>query len=122
SRIFGHDVAIRWAPDLPESLLWGLIIVSILLFVTSAILGFLRYFDDRRERARRLVLVVEQRGLRSGAGDPLVGAVPSSIKGRRQELLLDLRDRVKDGEICNPEIAVERVSQLTALLEPHRAS
>ena len=61
---------------------------------------------------RQRVLVVEVLGLRNTTAPPLVDAVPSSIRGIRNSILIDLRQNIVDGEIYQPERALEQVTTL----------
>lgn len=75
---------------------------------------------QRREAerlARRKVIVIEQRGLRSSAEAPLVDAVPTSIEGTRDPLLVDIRERIRDGVVTAPDAALERVVTIRRDLE-----
>lgn len=82
---------------------------------------FHRYWRDHRRVARRRVLVIEGRGLRDTSGTPLVDAVPKSIEGRREQILVDVRQRIKDGVVTEPAAAVARLEALPVDLE-HRTA
>ena len=57
---------------------------------------------------------MEARGLRDTSGTPLVESIPSSWKGHRDQILIDIRQRIKDGEIVAPEAALADIISLTS--------
>ena len=58
------------------------------------------------------LLSVEARGLRDTSGAPLIDSLPSRFQGQRDQVLVDLRQQVKDGEIVAPEAALEKLISL----------
>lgn len=75
------------------------------------------YKADEKKR----VLIIEQRGLRDTSDTPLEGAVPKNIKGKRDPVLIDIRERIKDGVVTDAEKALERVMALSLSLEQKRS-
>lgn len=120
TKVFGHDITISRIQPLPDLLSWIVGGSGAVLLMAAGLLASIRYFDDRSERGRRLVLAIEQRGLRDTTDTPLVDAIPAAIKGRRQPLIVDIRDRIKDGAVTDPEAALERVAALPRAIEPLR--
>lgn len=118
--ILGRQVKFSPFPQMPEILSGILVIVGSIAILAGILIGVWRYFHDRADRDNKCVLVIEQRGLRDTTDTPLAGAVPGSIKGRRQPLIIDIRDRIKDGVVTDPETALERVTGLPRLIEPYR--
>lgn len=70
------------------------------------------YQEERRRWEKRLVLVIEQRGLRDTTDTPLVDFIPDSLEGRRDQLIIDIRENIKDGYITSPEAALEKVRHI----------
>ena len=120
STILGRQVKFSPFPQMPEILSWVLVVVGSTAILAGILIGVRRYFHDRADHDSKAVLVIEQRGLRDTTDTPLVGAVPRSIKGRRQALTVDIRDRIKDGVVTDPETALDRVSALPRMIEPYR--
>lgn len=94
-------------------------VISIILVVFGlgvvAISGIVEIRTQRAESARlarKRVIVIEQRGLRDTSDTPLSDAIPDDIEGIRDQLLVDLRQRVQDGHIMSPEAALERLLTL----------
>jgi hypothetical protein len=87
---------------------WGVFGVALFLVLLGAGL-ILR--DIRREN-REKVLVIEARGLRNWKGDPLAEAVPVSIIGQREQVMVDVRQNLDDGQIVSPEVALRRLASL----------
>jgi len=70
------------------------------------------YQEELRRWEKRLVLVIEQRGLRDTTDTPLVDFIPDSLEGRRDQLIIDIRENIKDGYITSPEAALEKVRHI----------
>ena len=87
------------------------------LAIGLCIFGFIWFRADERRLARKKVIVVEARGLRDLSGTPLHEAVPEKLEGRRDPVLVDLRQRVKDGVIGDPRAAIDRLVSLPTDLE-----
>lgn len=119
--ILGRQVEFSPFPQMPEILSWVLVVVGSVAILAGVLIGVRRYFHDRADHDSKAVLVIEQRGLRDTTDTPLVGSVPQSIKGRRQALTVDIRDRIKDGVVTDPETALDRVSALPRMIEPFRS-
>ncbi|MBA3068114.1 MAG: SAVED domain-containing protein [Hyphomonas sp.] len=61
---------------------------------------------------RKRVFVVELQGLRDWNGPPLVDHIPSSLVGRRDQIPVDMRQRVQDGVIVDPTVALSKITSL----------
>lgn len=61
---------------------------------------------------RKRVFVVELQGLRDWNGPPLADHVPSSLIGRRDHIPVDMRQKVLDGVIIDPAVALSKISSL----------
>lgn len=85
--------------------------------VVMIICGIFFEFRRARREAQRLsnkkVLVIEVRGLRDTTGTALADAIPEKIEGRREQILIDLRQRLRDGYIVDPRVAIDRLLSLT---------
>lgn len=88
------------------ALSWGVFIIATLIVLTGLILI---NCDIRREN-RDKVVVIEARGLRDWQGEPLEKAVPMSVKGRRDALIVDVRQGLVDGQIVSPERALQKLA------------
>lgn len=87
------------------------LVVCFVAFVLIVI-GVFLLIQDIRQESRKKVIVIEVRGLRDWHGQSLELAVPSSVPGRREQLLVDLRQGVIDGQINSPETAIRRIENL----------
>lgn len=87
------------------------------LAVGLCIFGFIWYRADQRRLSRKKVIVIEARGLRDTSGTPLHEAVPEMLEGQRDQVLIDLRQRVKDGVIVEPRAALEKLVSLPTDIE-----
>lgn len=121
TKIFGHEVTLSALPSISGVLQWMLVGVGVLLMGCGAILGTVRYFHHRSDNDRRRILVIEQRGLRDTTDTPLIDAIPTALLGRKESILIDIRERIKDGEVTHPEKALERVAGLPMELERRRS-
>lgn len=122
AKVFGYGATISALPSLPEFVQWLLAVVGALAISVAAFIAFARFRHDRADLDRRRVVVIEQRGLRDTTDTPLIDAIPRTIPGRRLSLIVDLRDRIKDGVVTNPEVALERLTGLPKTLEQMRGN
>lgn len=90
------------------ALSWGVFVIASLI----VLLGTLLILRDIRQESRKKTIVVEARGLRDWQGQPLASAVPSSIPGRREQVIVDLRQGIVDGQIASPDAALRRLASL----------
>lgn len=89
------------------ALSWGVFAVATAIVATGL---FLVIRDICREN-RQKVIVIEARGLRDWQGEPLEKAVPPSVPGRRDPVIVDVRQFV-DGQIVAPERALQKLTSL----------
>lgn len=90
------------------ALSWGVFIIAL----SVVLLGIFLIVRDVRRESRKKVIVIEARGLRDYQGQPLATSVPTSILGRREQVVIDLRKGMDDGTIFNPDIAIRRLVSL----------
>ncbi|MGO1425183.1 MAG: SAVED domain-containing protein [Halomonas sp.] len=89
--------------------------LSVGVFVIASLIVLLGVFliiREIRQENRKKVIVIEARGLRDWQGQPLELAVPLSIPGRREQMIVDLRQGVIDGQIISSEVALRRLASL----------
>ena len=86
---------------------------AVFLVATALILiGLVLIARDVRLENRKKVIVIEARGLRDWAGEPLENAISPAVKGRRDAFTVDVRQRIVDGQIVSPDRALESLSGL----------
>ncbi|KWS19826.1 SAVED domain-containing protein [Pseudomonas syringae] len=90
------------------ALSWGVFVIASLIVLLGAVL----IIRDIRQESRKKTIVVEARGLRDWQGQPLASVVPSSIPGRREQVIVDLRQGIVDGQIVSPDAALRRLASL----------
>lgn len=90
------------------ALSWCVLVIASFIVLLGAYL----IIHDIRLESRKKIIVIEARGLRDWQGQPLASAVPSSIPGQREQVIVDLRQRVVDGQIVSPDMAVRRLASL----------
>lgn len=86
----------------------GIFIIAAALIV----LGLIMVHHDWRALSRRRALVIEVRGLRDWNGEPLAEAVPGYVPGRREQVLVDVRQGLIDGKLIEPDAAVRKIVSL----------
>ncbi|MDZ7896281.1 MAG: SAVED domain-containing protein [Sphingobium sp.] len=91
-----------------EAISWTVAFVAIALIVA----GLLHIRAEWRRQERAKVIVIEARGLRDWSGDPLAEAVPSTIVGRPDPLILNFRQGLVDGQIVDPAVPLQKLSSL----------
>ena len=106
------EVNFESAGGTPVLLVYGVSSVGLLLILFGIGWEVVRYRAERRCLDRKKVVVIEAQGLRDTVGTPLIEAIPSNLAGHRNNVLVDLRQGIKDGEITAPEAAI---SQLVSL-------
>ena len=87
-------------------------LVGVILIVGGFVWEVRRYSIEQKRSSKKKVIVVEVRGLHEGGGSPLSAAIPSTVQGKLECLLVDLRQGVKDGEIVSPHVAIEALASL----------
>ena len=98
----------------PDLIVYSTVAISLAILVAGLTWEISRYRSECRRIARRKIIVIEARGLRDTGGSPLVDAVPTRLAGQRDHVLVDLRQRIRDGEIVAPEAALEDLNSLPA--------
>ena len=101
----------------PVVLVYGVCAVGLLLLLVGLGWEVVRYRAERRLLDRKKVVVIEARGLRDTVGTPLIEAIPSTLEGHGESVLIDLRQGVKDGEVVAPEAAIDQLVSLPADLK-----
>jgi hypothetical protein len=96
------------------------VILTTLSYIAAAtliVVGLILIWREHQSLGRKRVFVLEFRGLRDWNGSPLAEAIPHSLPGRREQVLVDLRQRVNDGLIVDPQAAVDRLMTLRQELD-----
>lgn len=88
---------------------YGVFVIASLI----VLIGLGLIIRDIREEGRKKVIVIEARGLRDWQGQPLASVVPWSVPGRREQVIVDLRQGIVDGQIVSPDVALRRLAGLT---------
>jgi len=96
------------------------VLIGLAVFVAGA--GVWLVFKEAAAEKRKRVFVIELRGLRDWDGPPLSEHVPSALVGTREQITIDLRQRVTDGVIVNPAAALARINNLRLDLEAREAT
>jgi hypothetical protein len=86
--------------------------VLITLAVVMIFIGLWLVMRESQIEGRMRVFVIELRGLRDWDGPPLADYVPATLVGKREQILLDMRQRIQDGVIIDPHAALKRISSL----------
>ncbi len=97
-----------------------LLIAAFAVVVILLLVGLYLTLQDVRTMNRKRVFVVELRGLRDMSGCPLAKEVSSRIVGRREQVLVNLRQG-QDGAITNPQAALRKVMALPTDLASREA-
>ena len=100
------------AGSTPTFLVYAVTIVGMVLTVFGFWWEVSRYRAEQRRLERKKIFVIEVRGLRDTAGTPLLEAIPARLEGHREQVLIDMRQGVKDGEITVPDAALAKLVSL----------
>ncbi|MBD8826093.1 SAVED domain-containing protein [Pseudomonas sp. CFBP 13602] len=79
-----------------------------LIGVLMIIAGIWINVHERRQFARRRVLILEQKGLH-GIDSPLDAVVRQTVGGHVETILVDIREKIHEGRITQPEVALQKV-------------
>jgi len=90
--------------------------VGIALVLFGVVWEWIRWRREERRLDNKRVIVMEVRGLRDTSGTPLTAAVPPAIEGRRDSVLVNLR-QIRDGVLVDPEAAIAELCTLPKELE-----
>ena len=107
------DVSFDSSGGIPILLVYVTALIGLLLVLIGPIWGIICYIVEQRRLDRKKVVVIEVRGLRDTSGTPLIESIPSSLKGHRDPVLVDIRQGIKDGEIIRPEAALDKLFSLS---------
>lgn len=91
--------------------------VALCLIVIGVWREWLAYKHETARIAKRRVIIIEQRGLRDTTDSPLINYIPDSFQGQRVQLLNDIRERIQDGKVSAPEVALEKICFIKRELE-----
>jgi hypothetical protein len=96
----------------------GTLLTWVLIALAAGItcIGLCLAMREANIEGRKRVFVIELRGLRDWDGPPLADHVPASLIGKREQILLDMRQRIQDGVIVDPDAALKRISSLRSSL------
>ncbi len=108
------DVIFDSAGRTPAFLVCAAAIAGLGFIAVGLVWEVIRFRGEQQRLVRKKVIVIEGRGLRDSSGTPLINALTSRLEGHREHVLVDLRQRVKDGEIVAPEAALADVASLPA--------
>lgn len=111
------DLSLDSAGGTPAVIVYAAAFLGLALIISGGVWAIAGYRAEERRLARKKVVVIEVRGLRDTSGTPLVEAIPKALEGHRDQVLIDIRQGVKDGVIVEPRAAVERLISLPTDLE-----
>ena len=114
----GNEVSFSWntAGAVPVILAKIAMAAGMLLIAIGLIIYVHNYRADHRKQARSKIIAIELRGLRDTSGSPVTKALPENLVGRPEQLLIDIRQNITDGQLTNANAALERVSRLSTEL------
>lgn len=98
---------------------WGLLL-SAFLFAVGIVWAVVDQLVAHRRESKQTTIVVESRGLRDENGAPLASAVKRAVKGQVEELIVDLRGHMRDGQVIDPQAAANEVVRLPEDLRRRR--
>lgn len=85
--------------------------VGLFIMVSCKFWEISRERHERERMSRKRVIALEVRGLRDFRGAPLADAIPAQWEGRRESMLVDLR-QISDGAILQPDAAIDQLLNL----------
>lgn len=118
---FTIEATLEAPGGLPALLIYAICVVALVLIFVGCVMEIFSYTDERTTLARRKTVVIEARGLRDFAGTPLIQCLPTTYPRKREEVLLDLRQRIHDSEISEPAPLLEVVENLPRSVHQHES-
>ena len=106
------DISFDSSGGTPIWLVYTAGLLGLGLMVFGLVWEVVRYRVEQKRLNRKKVVVIEVRGLRDASGTPLIKAIPTSLEGYRDHVLIDMRQGIKDGEIVEPEAALGELISL----------
>lgn len=104
---------VRGVADLPEVVIVAFETLAVAMITVGVSWAILASWQDHRRKSRMKIIVIEVRGLRD-VDSPLPDALPKTLKGVRDQVLVDLRQGIVDGKIIDPKVAL---GKLTAMMQ-----
>lgn len=114
------DLSIDTSAGTPAIITYSVAGLGGILVLVALALEVRRGRAEEAMLARKRVLVIEERGLRDTTDTPLINAVPAVLQGRRDGILVNLRQGAADGRIVSPDVALEHIMALPRMVEQHR--
>ena len=108
------EISLNSAGETPKVIVYLTTTIGVILIFGGLLWEICDYKVRQRRFERKKVVVIEARGLRDSVGSPLINALPATLKGQQEHVLVDLRQRVKDGGIVVPEAVLTDLNSLTA--------
>ena len=106
------DVSFDSASGAPILLVYTVCGVGLFLILFGLGWKVVRYKAERQRLDRKKIVVVEARGLRDVGGSSLIAAIPASMEGHQEHVLVDMRQGIKDGEIVAPKAVLKELISL----------
>ncbi len=107
--------------NIPSLLIYTTYFLGIALISIAIPWEIIRHTMEYRALSRKRVNVIEVRGLRDSAGTPLNESLPPYFEGRRNSILVDLRQNIRDGYIVEPQVALDKLVHITYQLDQYEA-
>lgn len=102
--------------DLPAYIVYVAATIALLMIVAGIILI---WRDELRER-RKVLIVVEARGLHNGPDSPAKDVIKRAFRGQRTSILVDFRPQ-QSGELVNPVLMLDRIRGMLLQLSSAKA-
>ena len=95
--------------DVPPYIRSALLVIGVGLVLIAVFTGCMSWRAERVQAARTVLVTIEMRSLRLGNDTPLAKAASLPRGVRRDPRVIDIRERLRDGQVHDPEGAVEDV-------------
>jgi len=117
-----RGVATIGSADVPSYIRPTLFVIGIALVLVAVVTGLVNWRAERAQAARALLVTIELRGLRLGNDATLEKAKCLPPIARRAPHVIDIRSRIRDGQVHDPEGALEEVDSRLRLIPGELAS
>ncbi|MCY3673715.1 MAG: SAVED domain-containing protein [Paracoccaceae bacterium] len=98
----------------PETILWAVFLLGGISFIAGVLLSIMSYVS---ENTRKKTIVIEKRGLKFSPDTRLKDSAGKIRSGKLEVIDCDIRQRMNNGVIDQPEEALSRITNLQTELE-----
>jgi hypothetical protein len=98
------------------------VVLGSLLIVIGMVVWLRSLWEDSRLAKKQRLVVIEQRGLINSSDNTLLDFVKDDCRGQEIPIFTDIREKIIDGIVTHPKVALEKVKSLPMILQTHTSN